>query len=129
MQAAVPATAAHTHQEAGLVGLDALLQRLLNVDGPADAVLRGPQRQLDLRTVSLLLIVCCNVPSRQSLTGREASDRLQKLAAAVLSLSCRQKQRHVDSKHTVACIQQQSGGAPEHEVHQVAAIVTQLACK
>ena len=40
------------HQEARFVGLDALLQRLLNVDGAADAVLRRAQWQLHLRPES-----------------------------------------------------------------------------
>lgn len=72
---------------------------------------------------------CCDTAAGCTVTSLECTVCKRGLAAAVLSLSCRQKQRHVDSKHTVACIQQQSGGAPEHEVHQVAAIVTQLACK
>ncbi len=37
------------HQQARLVGFNALRQRLLNVDGAADAVLRRAQRQLHLR--------------------------------------------------------------------------------
>jgi hypothetical protein len=48
----------HSHQEAGLVGLDALLQRLLDVDGAANAVLCGAQRQLHLHSIAPLLAVC-----------------------------------------------------------------------
>jgi hypothetical protein len=50
--------AQYAHQEARLIGFDAFLQRLLNVDGPADAVLCGTQRQLNLCTVMLFCLVC-----------------------------------------------------------------------
>lgn len=38
-----------THQEARLVGFYALLQRLLNVNGPTYSVLCGAERQLYLQ--------------------------------------------------------------------------------
>lgn len=41
-------TPSRTHQQARLVGLDALRERLLDVDGAADAVLCGAQGQLNL---------------------------------------------------------------------------------
>ena len=69
----------HTHQQAGLVGLDALRQRLLNVYCAADAVLCRPQRQLHLQQFVWMLATYDNgspIFARHSQECRSRGPRL-----------------------------------------------------
>lgn len=58
-------------QQARLVGLDALGERLLNVNGAADAVLGSAQRQLDLREGKQKSLETQKEAKNQAVPGKE----------------------------------------------------------